>query len=107
MILKKLLPRALAAGLATLAASSPAVLRADDADDAYNANDVLLFLQNPAGTVGTDQVVYFSLGSAVDVFRDAPQGTVTPLGNLNSQLTTTFGDDWTNKAATIFAGAAG
>jgi hypothetical protein len=76
-------------------------------DDAYTANDVLLFLQNPAGTLGTDQVVYFSLGSAVDVFRDAPQGTATPLGNLNAQLTTTFGADWTNKAATIFAGAAG
>ncbi len=96
----------MAAGLAALAASSPAVLRAD-VDDAYNANDVLLFLQNPAGTVGTDQVVYFSLGSAVGVFRDASNGSVTQLGNINDQLATTFGSDWTNKAATIFAGAAG
>ena len=76
-------------------------------NDAYNPNDVLLFLQNPAGTVGTDKVVYFSLGSAVDVFRDSPEGTVTPLGNINTILTSTFGADWTNKTATIFAGAAG
>ncbi len=75
-------------------------------DTGYSSNDVLLFLQNPAGTVGTDKVAYFSLGSAVDVFRDAP-AAYTALGNINDTLTATFGSDWTSNAATIFAGAAG
>lgn len=75
-------------------------------DTGYSSNDVLLFLQNPAGTVGTDQVAYISLGSAVDVFRDAP-AAYTILGNINDTLTATFGADWINKASSIFVGAAG
>ncbi|MCX6973890.1 MAG: Ig domain-containing protein [Verrucomicrobia bacterium] len=76
-------------------------------DDAYTANDILLFFQNPAGTVGTDNVVYFSLGSAVSIFRDAQEGTITELGNINTTLNATFGSEWNAKASTIFAGAAG
>ena len=72
-------------------------------DDAYTANDLLLFLQNPAGAVGNDKVAYYSLGSAVNVFRDAVAGSVTNLGNINTTLNATFGSDWTNQASTIYA----
>ncbi len=82
-------------------------------DTAYNANDVLLFGQNPTGTTGTDQVFVFSLGSTFDVFRDAATpgdasfGTTINLGNINTQLTSTYGADWTNLGSTVFFGAAG
>lgn len=82
-------------------------------DDAYTTNDLLLFFQNPAGTTGTDQVVYYSLGSTYNVFREAATpgsgsfGSTISLGNINSILTTTFGTDWTGGAGTIFTGAAG
>ena len=76
-------------------------------DDAYTANDLLLFFQNPAGTVGNDKVAYYSLGSAVNVFRDAAAGSVTNVGNINTTLNATFGSDWTNQASTIYAGAVG
>jgi PKD repeat protein len=78
-------------------------------DSAYTENDVLLFLQNlaPAGTVGTDKVAYFSLGSAVNVFRDAAAGSVTELGNIYNTLNSTFGSDWTSGSSSIFVGAAG
>lgn len=83
------------------------------ADDAYTANDMLLFFQNPSGTTGTDQVVYYSLGSTYDVFRDAATpgdvsfGTTISLGNIHSILTTTYGADWTGAASSIYAGANG
>jgi len=77
------------------------------ADDAYNANDVLLFFQNPAGTIGTDKVAYYSLGSARTVFRDAAQDSTTFLGNINSTLASAYGADWAGASASIFAGAAG
>ncbi|MFM8364275.1 MAG: PEP-CTERM sorting domain-containing protein [Verrucomicrobiota bacterium] len=83
------------------------------ADDVYSTNDLLLFFQNPAGTTGTDQVVYYSLGSTYNVFRDAATpssgsfGTTISLGNINTILTTTFGADWTGGASSIFTGAAG
>ena len=91
--------------LATALAVSTSAFAAQD--DAYTANDVLLFLQNPDGFVGKNKVVYFSLGSAVNVFRDASAGSVTDLGNINTPLTANFGSDWTNKASSIHAGAAG
>jgi hypothetical protein len=83
------------------------------ADDAYNANDILLFFQNPAGTTGTDKIAYYSLGSTFNVFRDAATssslnfGATISLGNINSTLTTAYGSDWTGASASIFVGAAG
>lgn len=82
-------------------------------DDAYTTNDVLLFFQNPAGTTGKDQVVYYSLGSTTTVFREAATpnsstyGKTIPLGNINSILASTYGADWAGLQATIHAGAAG
>ena len=83
------------------------------ADDAYTANDLLLFFQNPTGTTGIDKVVYYSLGSTYNVFRDAATpssanfGTTISLGNINTILASTYGSDWTGGASTIFTGAAG
>lgn len=82
-------------------------------DDAYTTNDVLLFFQNPAGTTGKDQVVYYSLGSTTTVFREAATpnsstfGKTIPLGNINAILASTYGADWTGLKATIHAGAVG
>ena len=100
------------AAFAGAIAATPLGARAA-ADDAYTANDVLLLFQNPGGTVGTDQVVYYSLGSTYNVFREAATpgsgsfGTTISLGNINTILTTTFGADWTGGSSTIFTGAAG
>jgi hypothetical protein len=91
--------------LATALAVSTSAFAAED--NAYSTNDVLLFLQNPAGSVGNDKVVYHSLGSAVNVFRDASPGRVTNLGNIYTTLNATMGSDWVNKASSIHAGAAG
>lgn len=83
------------------------------ADDSYTANDLLLFFQNPAGSTGTDKVVYYSLGSTYNVFRDAATpssanfGTTISLGNINTILATTYGADWTSGASSLFTGAAG
>ena len=82
-------------------------------DDIYGANDLLLFVQNPTGTTGTDKVVYFSLGSTYNVFRDAATpssdnfGSTISLGNIGGNLTSTFGTDWTNLTSSIYFGAAG
>lgn len=103
--------RALAIALAALTGSSVVANAAPDT--AYNTNDLMLFFQNPAGTVGTDQVVGFSLGSTWDVFRraatpsDATYGDTINLGNINAALTTAYGADWTSFSSSIFAGAAG
>jgi len=101
----RLLLQSVLVGAGLLALSNTAALAA--ADDAYTANDVLLFLQNPAGAVGNDKVAYFSLGNTVSVFRDSAAGSVTNLGNINTTLNATFGSDWADKASTIFVGAAG
>ena len=80
---------------------------------AYAPNDVLLFFQNPDGITGTDQVVYFNLGSARNVFRNAATpsspdyGSTIYLGNINGILSSTYGDDWSNLADTIFFAANG
>lgn len=79
----------------------------------YAANDLLLFFQNPAGTTGTDEVVYFNLGSTYNVFRDAATpssgafGSTISLGNINSILTSTYGADWTSLSSSIFFAANG
>jgi len=94
-----------------LAVSSTGAFAA--ADDAYTANDLLLFFQNPTGTTGTDQVAYYSLGSTINVFRDAATsssvnfGATISLGNINTILTSTYGADWTGASSSIFVGAAG
>ena len=102
--------------LASLAASALAVSSTGAfaaADDAYTTNDLLLFSQNPAGTIGTDRVVYYSLGSTYNVFRDAATpssanfGSTISLGNIGGNLTSTFGADWTGLASSIYFGAAG
>ena len=79
----------------------------------YAANDLLLFFQNPAGTTGTDKVVYFNLGSTFNVFRDAATpgsaafSSTISLGNINSILTSTYGADWTSLSSSIFVAANG
>jgi hypothetical protein len=91
---------------ASFAASNPATAAQDAA---YNDNDLLLFFQNPAGgnaTTGTDQVLYFSLGNVVSVFRDAST-TQTDLGSVQSVLNEKYSIDWTGSKTSIFAGAAG
>ena len=102
--------------LASIAASALAVSSTGAfaaTDDAYSTNDLLLFAQNPAGNTGTDKVVYFSLGSTYNVFRDAATpssanfGSTISLGNINTILTSTFGADWTGLASSIYFGAAG
>ena len=97
--------------ISALAVSSTGAFAA--ADDAYTTNDLLLFSQNPAGTTGTDKVVYYSLGSTYNVFRDAATpssanfGSTISLGNIGGNLTSTFGADWTGLAPSIYFGAAG
>jgi hypothetical protein len=82
-------------------------------DPAFNANDVVLFFRNPNGTTGTDQIVVFSIGSSWNVFRraatpgDPTFGTVIPLGNINTILSTRYDADWTNISGTLLAGAVG
>jgi hypothetical protein len=82
-------------------------------DDFYSENDLLLFFQNPAGTIGRDKVVYYSLGSTSKVFRDAATptslnyGSTIPLGNIGEILTNTYGADWTLRGPKIFIGAVG
>lgn len=82
-------------------------------DTEYNTNDLLLFFQNPTGSVGSTDMVLFSLGSTWDLFRDAATpgdpnyGQTVSLGNIGSTLNATFGSDWTSQADTIFAGAVG
>lgn len=79
----------------------------------YSANDLLLFFQNPQGTVGNDQVVVFSLGNVQTNFRDLATptnpnyGSTTAIGNIAGILTSTFGANWTSQSSTIFGGAAG
>ena len=97
--------------VSALAVSSTGAFAA--ADDAYTANDLLLFSQNPAGSTGTDRIVYYSLGSTYNVFRDAATpssanfGSTISLGNIGGNLTSTFGTDWTNLTSSIYFGAAG
>jgi hypothetical protein len=103
--------RTFALAVGTLAVSATGIKAA--ADDSYQQNDILMFFLNPTGTVGTDQVAMFSLGSTWNVFRDAATptdptfGTVISLGNINSILTSTYGADWTGLSSSLFVGAVG
>lgn len=103
--------RTLAMAAVALALLPPGTTAAPDSG--YQENDLLLFFRNPAGTVGNDQVVFFSLGSTWDVFRraatpsDPTFGTVISLGNINTILTSTYGANWSSLSSTLYMGAAG
>jgi hypothetical protein len=103
--------RTLALAAGSLVVTSAGAFAAPD--DSYQQNDLLMFFLNPTGTTGTDQVVMFSLGSTWNVFRaaatpsDPTFGTVISLGNINTILTSTYGNDWTGLSSTLFLGAAG
>ena len=82
----------------------------------YADSDLLMFFQNPeqtGGISGTASVVYFNLGSTLNVFRDAATpssgafGSTIYLGNINSILTSSYGADWTDLSSSIFFGANG
>jgi hypothetical protein len=95
-----------ALALASLSVASTITHARAATDTAYNPNDLLLFFQNPGGNVGTDKVLYFSLGNVVSVFRDAT-ATQTTLGDLIGPLNQVYSSDWTGSKTSIFAGAAG
>jgi hypothetical protein len=103
--------RALALVAGTLAVTATGAKAAPDNN--YQANDLLLFLRNPAGTTGTTSVVTFSLGSTWNVFRaaatptDPTFGTVISLGNINNILASTYGNDWSNLSSSLYVGAVG
>jgi hypothetical protein len=103
--------RTLALAAGSLVVTSAGAFAAPD--DSYQQNDLLMFFLNPTGTTGSDQVAMFSLGSTWNVFRaaatpsDPTFGTVISLGNINTILTSTYGNDWTGLSSTLFLGAAG
>jgi len=103
--------RTLALAGGALAFTSTGALAAPD--DAYDANDMLMFFLNPTGTTGTDQVAMFSLGSTWNVFRaaatpgDPTFGTVISLGNINTILASTYDADWSGLSSSIYVGAVG
>jgi hypothetical protein len=103
--------RTLALVAGTLAVTSTGALATEAG--VYAPNDLLMFFRNPNGTVGTDQVVTFNLGSTYEKFRaaatpnDPTYGAVIPLGNINEILTTTYGADWSDLADTLYTGAVG
>jgi len=103
--------RALALAAGTLAVTATGAKAAPD--NSYQANDLLMYFLNPTGTTGTTQVVTFSLGSTWEVFRasatptDPTFGTVISLGNINSILTSTYGNNWSNLSSSLFVGAVG
>jgi hypothetical protein len=114
-ITHKLRTLVLAAG--TLAVTATGSSAAPDTNG-YQANDLLLYFRNPAGSVNNDRVIAFSLGSTWDVFRraatpgDPTFNTVISLGNINSFLSSStatggYGSDWTSLSSTIWVGAAG
>ena len=84
----------------------------------FQEGDLLLYFRNPAGSVNTDRVVVFGLGSTWNVFRraatpsDPTSGTVISLGNINTFLASStatggYGSDWTSLSSTIWVGAVG
>ena len=109
---RKLRMLALAAGTLAVTATGAKAAQAGT----YAPNDLLMFVQNPSstgGTVGQTEVVYFNLGSTRNVFRDAATpssvafGSTISLGNINSILTSTYGNDWTSLSSSIYFGASG
>ena len=103
--------KCLAVAAGTLAVTATGGLTA--VDPQYDPNDLVMFFRNPTGTQGTTSVAVFSLGSTWNVFRaaatpgDSTFGTVISLGNINTVLTTAYGNDWANLSPTLFVGAAG
>jgi hypothetical protein len=74
----------------------------------YTAGDLVLFFQNPNGTIGSDQQVFASLGNTALVFRQAfvDQANLIDIININEQLTAAYGPDWAN-TPTLYGGAGG
>ena len=114
-ITHKLRTFAFAAG--TLAVTATGASAAADTNG-YQANDLLLYFRNPAGSVNNDRVIAYSLGSTWNVFRraatpgDPTFNTVISLGNINTFLSSSsatggYGSDWTSLSPTIWVGAAG
>ena len=106
--MKPILSKLGASALVAFSLASTVIHGRAATDLAYNQNDLLLFFQNPApgGTIGFDQVLYFSLGNVVSVFRDATIAQ-TDLGSVQSVLNGKYGSDWTGSKTSIFAGATG
>jgi len=108
--MKSLTPLAVAAALMLASAVDEA---RSAPDSGYQQNDLLLYFLNPGGSVGMDQIAFFSLGSTWSVFRNAATptdpnyGTVINLGNMNQVMTATYGADWTTLSPSLFMGAAG
>jgi hypothetical protein len=84
----------------------------------FQPGDLLLYFRNPAGSVNNGRVVVFGLGSTWNVFRraatptDPTFGTVIPLGNINTFLSSStasggYGSDWTGLSSSIWVGAVG
>ncbi len=74
----------------------------------YTAGDLVLFFQNPNGTIGSDQQVFASLGNTALEFRQAfvDQKNLINIININDQLTAAYGPDWAN-TPTLYGGAGG
>jgi len=84
----------------------------------FQPGDLLLYFRNPAGSINNGRVAVFGLGSTWDVFRraatptDPTFGTVIPLGNINTFLSSStatggYGSDWTSLSSNIWVGAVG
>ena len=112
LVLKKLIFSAL-----SLLVLLSAVQAAPD-NDGYQSGDILMYFRNPSGSVNNDRVIGYSLGSTWDVFRraatptDPTFGTVIPLGNINTFLSSStatggYGSDWTSLSSNIWVGAVG
>lgn len=106
---KNLAALALAASVSTLVTVS-----AQAANPDYVAGDLILFFQNPGGTLaqGNDQLLFVNLGDTALDFRGAGAGIEAgqpsiSLGiNINAALTTAFGANWAT-STTLNAGFAG
>jgi hypothetical protein len=112
-----LIPRQLISSALGLLILVSAVQAAPD-NDGYQSGDLLMYFRNPSGSINNDRVVGFSLGSTWNVFRraatptDPTFGTVIPLGNINTFLSSStasggYGSDWTGLSSSIWVGAVG
>lgn len=110
MILKKnLAVLALAASVSTLATVSAQAQNPD-----YVAGDLVLFFQNPGGTLaeGNNQLLFVDLGNTALDFRglgaglEAGQPNISLGININAALTAAFGANWAT-STTLNAGLAG
>ena len=71
----------------------------------YAPGGLVLGLQNPGGTTGSDQTVIFNLGDTAVDFRDATTDRIN-FANIGATLTSTFGANWW-ESRTLYIGMAG